>query len=102
MALEISIPERISQLDKLSAEELKDMLNHPEMIDLFASDVAVTLREMRKDQQAELLRIANNNLQKKKEIELITSTNNELRNEIDTLTAMHNSLQQRKDEYLQV
>ena len=102
MALKLTIPDRISQLDDLNDEQLKEMLDNPKMIQIFATDVAATLCEMRQHQQAEILRIAKSNLENKNNIETIMNTNNELRNEVDTLTAIYNSLKQRRDDVLKV
>eukprot|EP01084_Bolivina_argentea_P137098 241433_1 len=101
MSFELSVPSRIDQLNELNEEEIKEMIKTPKLIKHFASDVAETLREMREQQQMEILRIAKSNLNKKNEIDASSTDNSALRNEIDELTAIYNNLQQRKEQVLQ-
>ena len=102
MALQLSIPDRISQIDVLSEEQIKEILAHPDKIKRFAADIGSTLKEMREQQQTEIRRIAQSNLDKKQEIDTIADKNKQIREEIDTLSAMNNSLQERKDKVLEV
>ena len=96
MALELSIPDKIAQLDGLNDEQLKGMLNNPQEVDIFVADLAEPLCEMRQHQQAEIMRIAKSNLENKKVIESIIDAILEIRDEVDTLRAMNDSLQQRR------
>ena len=63
--IKFSIPQRIDKFEALSAQEREEMLAEPARIEEFAFSVASGLREMRDQQQTEILRIARANINKK-------------------------------------
>eukprot|EP01083_Nonionella_stella_P030926 84756_1 len=101
MDLGLTIPQHIEQLDCLNEEEIKELLDNPQLIQHFAYDISSTLREMREHQQSEIMRIAHQNLNKKEEIDLSIQNNQEVRNDVDELTAIHDSLQDKEQQVLQ-
>lgn len=67
-SITLSIPKIIPQLEAKTDAELADMCNNPQLIRDFAFEVACTLREMKKQSQEEILRIARQNLSAKADI----------------------------------
>eukprot|EP00483_Globobulimina_turgida_P013549 UN13574 len=82
--IKFSIPQKIDKLQELSEEEIKAMLAEPKLIEEFAYSIASGLREMRDQQQTEILRISRQNLSKKEEILKKDKEVQSLREEIDT------------------
>mmetsp|Transcript_41340 Transcript_41340/g.68009 ORF Transcript_41340/g.68009 Transcript_41340/m.68009 type:complete len:334 (+) Transcript_41340:1443-2444(+) len=99
--IQISVPKHIDNLDKLSPQEIDELVDNDGAIEQFAYDVASGLREMRQSQQSEVLRIARNNVSKKEELSTTDEEIQKLREEIATLTSLYSDLQQRHEKQLQ-
>eukprot|EP01084_Bolivina_argentea_P275867 470555_1 len=67
-SIKLSIPKRIPQLEQLSIQQIDEIVKEPKLIENLAYTASESLREMRKQQQQEILRIAQSNLNKKEEI----------------------------------
>ena len=100
-SIKFSIPNKIDKLEQLSKEQIDEMVKEDKLIEEFAYSVASGLREMRDQQQNEILRVARSNLSKKEEIKKIDVEVQALREEIDTLTTYYLDLKQRQDKELQ-
>merc|ERR1712130_756162 len=62
--IKFSIPKKIDAFEQLSMEQIDEMIKEPKLMQEFAYSVASGLREMRDQQQNEILRIARSNLAK--------------------------------------
>lgn len=100
--LQISIPNKLDQLNKLSAQQIEEMVAEDRLIEDFAYQIASGgIREMREQQQNEVLRVAQQNMKQK---EFILEEDQEiqgLRSEIDALSLRYNDLKGRQDKELQ-
>ena len=99
--IKFSIPKRIDAFEQLSIEQIDEMGKEPKLMQEFAYSVASGLREMRDQQQTEILRIAKSNLAKKEEILKTDKEVQALKGEIDTLSAYYKNLKVRQDKELQ-
>lgn len=100
-SIKFSIPQKIDKLEQLSTEQIDEMVKEPKLIEEFAYSIASGLREMRDQQQNEILRIARSNLSKKEEILKKDQEVQALRKEIDALSLRYNDLKARQDKELQ-
>merc|ERR1712130_768921 len=100
-SIKFSIPQKIDKLEQLSTEQIDEMVKEPKLIEEFAYSIASGLREMRDQQQNEILRIARSNLSKKEEILKKDQEVQALRKEIDALSLRYNNLKVRQDKELQ-
>eukprot|EP01084_Bolivina_argentea_P134735 237558_1 len=98
--IKFSIPQKIDKLEQLSEKEINEILSEPKLIEEFAYSIASGLREMRDQQQNEILRIGRSNLSKKDEITKKDKEIKLLREEIDTLSTYYNDLKIRQDKEL--
>eukprot|EP01083_Nonionella_stella_P067573 178813_1 len=99
--IKFSIPQTIDKLEQLSPTQIDEMVKEPKLIEEFAYSVASGLREMRDQQQNEILRIARSNIAKKEEILTKDREVKELRQEIDTLSTIYKDLKARQEKELQ-
>jgi len=99
--LTISVPVKVQQINQLSAEQIEEMLKEDKLIEEFAYGVASGIREMREQQQNEVLRVAKQNMKQKEFILAEDKEIQELRSEIDTLSLRYNDLKGRQDKELQ-
>lgn len=99
--IKFSIPQNIDAFEQLSMEQIDEMSKEPKLLQEFAYSVASGLREMREQQQTEILRIANSNLAKKQEILSTDKEVQALKREIDALSTKYSDLKSRQDKELQ-
>merc|ERR1712129_627149 len=99
--IKFSIPNQIVAFDALNKEQIEEMSNEPKLLQEFAYTVAAGIKEMREQQQNEILRVSRSNLSKKEDISKTDKEIQALKEEINTLTACFDSLKVRQDKELQ-
>jgi len=99
--IKISIPQKVPQIEQLSRERIEEMVSEDKLIEEFAYSVAQGIREMREQQQNEVLRLAKANLTQKEFLLREDKEIQALRSEIDALSLRYNDVKGRQDKELQ-